>query len=110
MKSQVLKRRDYLALLTKHGQNAKKRKVLADMATKSDLDAVREICINLLRGNIPMSLAIQKKLKRHKKALRLLAQKRGTIKEKKKLIHQQGGFLHFLAPLAVSAVSSFLRK
>ena len=54
---------DYLALLTKHGQNTKKRKVLTDMATKSYLDAVHTICINLLHGNIPMSLALQKKLK-----------------------------------------------
>ena len=110
MKSQVLQRQDYFALLTKHGQNAKKRKVLTEMATKNDLDAIREVCINLLRGNIPMSLAIQKKLKKHKKALRLLAQKRGTAKEKRKLVHQKGGFLHFLLPLAVSAASSFLRK
>lgn len=110
MKSQVLKRKDYLALLSKHGQSAKKRKILADMATKDDLDAIREICVNLLRGNIPVSLAVQKKLKRHKKVLRSLAQKKGASKEKRKLIHQQGGFLQFLAPLAISAVSSLLRK
>lgn len=110
MKSQVLKRKDYLSLLSKHGQSPKKRKILADMATKSDLDAVREICINLLHGNIPLTHTLENKLKRHKKALRLLAQKKGGIREKKKLIHQQGGFLHFLAPLALSLAGTLVKR
>lgn len=62
------------------------------------IDALSECCLNILKGNVPLSSAQKKRLARHKQGLRTLA-KKGTSVKRRKQILQTGGFLPLL-PLA----------
>jgi len=64
-----------------------------------------ECCHNVLQGNIRMSVAERKKLKRHAKSIRTLGDPRVNLRNKKKLLNQKGGFLPaLLAPILSTAV------
>lgn len=54
------------------------------------LQAIREICVNLLQGNIELSTAERDKLARYKIALRKLAASHITTRAKKRIINGQG--------------------
>lgn len=73
---------------------------------------VCEICHNLLKANIPISTNQHSKLKKHKKIIRALAARGKSLKQKKILINQRGGFafLPLLAPLLASAVGGLVGK
>ena len=102
--SKALARKDYLELLAR-SKNAKRRKLLAQWADKKDLMAVSECIGNTLNGNVKLSSQLMKKLQRHKKSLRLLAKKNASQSEKKRIISQRGGFLPFLLPTILGALS-----
>jgi hypothetical protein len=103
----TVSRRDFLNLLAE-SRTAKRRKLLTDWASKKDVDAIGEISLNALKGNVKISPSLFKKLKRKKNVLRLLASKKTNTSKKKGIIKQHGGFLPFLIPAAISAVSSLL--
>lgn len=106
-KSKALKHKDYLTLLSK-AKNVKRRKLLIDLADCSEVRAISECIANVLTGNVRLNTAQKKKLKKHKKVLRFLMDKKPTASDKKKVLYQKGGFLTALLPLALSAVSSLL--
>ena len=60
---------------------------------------------NLLKGYIPISSKKKQELAKNRKELRLLANKKVSIKKKRKII-QQGGFLACLLGPIVSVLSS----
>lgn len=106
-KSKALARRDFLELLSR-SKTAKKRKLLAQLADKTDLDAVSECIANVLRGNVHLKPRDIEKLRCHRNALRCLARKKTSLKEKRRIIHMRGGFLGALLPLAISALGSVI--
>ena len=64
--------------------------------------------LNILKGNVRLTAAQKRKLARHKRDLRTLAQNRGTLKSKKRIL-QKGGFLSALiGPLALLAGRTLL--
>jgi hypothetical protein len=64
-----------------------------------------------LKGNLSLSDADLKSLKRHKKLLRRLTDKKESLKAKKQIIVQSGGsFLLALLPAAVAAIASLFGK
>lgn len=100
-------RKDFLNLLAE-SKNPKRRRLLVEWAGKNDLDAISEISLNTLRGNVKLSPSTYKKIQKYKKALRTLALKKASIKKRKQIIKQQGGFLPFLIPAALLVVSSIV--
>lgn len=102
--SKALQRKDFLELLAR-SKTAKRRKLLAQWADKNDLMAVSECIENVLKGNVRLTPLQIKKLRRHKKSLRLLAKKNAAISAKKRAIVQNGGFLPFLLPGIVGALA-----
>ena len=98
----------FLHLLARSG--AKRRKSLLKQATKEELTSLFEICLNILRGNIPLSTYMHKKLKREQNTLRRFADKKISITRKKKLINQKGGFLGTVAGLALPLLVQILLK
>lgn len=100
-------RKDFLNLLAE-SKTPKRRRILTDWAQKPDMDALSEISLNTLKGNIKLSPKMFQKLKRHKKALRTLACKKASLAKRKKIVKQQGGFLSFLIPTALSVVSELV--
>ena len=51
----------------------KGRRLLLQDARKEELDALYEVCLNTVRGNIPMNPEQFKQMKRHKNTIKALA-------------------------------------
>ena len=105
----VVKRKDFLNLLAQ-SRTPKKRKLLVDWAGKNEIDAISELSLNTLNGNIKLNPKLFKKLQKHRNCLRLLASRKNNIHKKKRIVKQSGGFLNFLIPAALSAAISLLPK
>ena len=75
------KQKDILNLIAKSKRNYKK--VLIDNADKKLLEAICESADNLLIGNLPITVEIKEKLKKHRKSLVKLADNT-SVEEKKK--------------------------
>lgn len=90
----------------------KVQNTLVKNATKSQIFAICEIVLNILKGNLKLPDEQIQKLQKKKKLLRDLI-KRSSLKTKKHLI-QKGGFLQFLIPSIItglaSIVSSLIKK
>lgn len=88
------------------------KKLRKDLLKKLPNSCIKTICecvLNALKGNIPLSEHQQRKLASHKKVLRILAFKKIPIIKKRKLIVQRGGgFLSFLIPAAITAISTLI--
>ena len=108
----VLKRSDYLNLLAK-SKNKKRRNALIDVADKAEILAISECIANALAGVLPLRATHINKMKKFKKKLRMISERKVPNGKKKVLIKQTGGILAGILPLALSAVgslvSSFLR-
>src|SRR5205085_1458048 len=71
---------------------------------------ITECCINVLKGNVPLSKAQKAKLVPYKRAIRMLARKDITPKRKKKIIIQSGGFLQYVIPAAIGLFSALFNR
>ena len=87
--------------------NAKKRKNILLTADKGLYRAVGESAKNCLKGNVPLNRAQFRCLKKHRTALRKLANKKTSIKARKQIL-QKGGFLGALLGPALKAIGHFL--
>ena len=75
------------------------RKTLLQEASPEVIKLLSDCALNILKGSILLTQQEKRRLKPHKKKLRTLANKRTSIKTKKKIL-QQGGFLPpFLIPI-----------
>ena len=74
------------------------RKKLVKDSPSEVIRCVSECCHNVLKGNVHLSSAQKKKLYRSRQHLRRSASKSISVKKKKQIINQKGGFLSMLAP------------
>ena len=88
---------------------AQQRKALLKHATNDQISCLSEIAYNLLAHNIPVSDKVKQKLSKHKHSLRVLANPRTSVKKRKQILIQKGGFLPFLIPAAASLIGALLR-
>ena len=79
-------------------------------ANKGQIEAVGEIALNLLKGNILIPNSSFKRLKPHKSKLLYLTRKKPTLKQKKQVLNQKGGFLPALAALVAPLAVDLLGK
>ena len=98
----------YIQLLAKSGP--KRRKALLGQATGEELRGLCEICLNLLKGNIPLSDRDFQKLKRNSKTIKVLASSKIPLKVKKRVVSQKGGFLGALASIAIPLLTDIFFK
>ena len=106
--SKVTQRRDFLNLL---GTRVKKRRdSLIDIATADEIQAIIEALHNLLQGHVEIPEEEFEKLKKYRKHIREIADKKqkGGIKKKKKILKQHGGLLPIALPLILSSVSGLV--
>ena len=90
---------------------SKGRKALLENASKSNIKAVCEICLNLLCGNIYVNEKTKIKLKKYREPIELLANKRRlSLAKKKVVLNQKGGFVGLLAGLALPIVTSLVAR
>ena len=107
-KPKAIEHFQYLSLLGKSANNGHRRRALVDYANKDEIQAIRECIMNLLAGNVPLSTAQVKKLKRHKNAMRILAHSKTPFYHQKNYLRQSGGFLSSIIPIAVSALAPLI--
>ena len=73
----------------------------------SDLKAICECAYKTLKGNVPLTPAQYRKLRRYKKHLRTLADRKKSQKVKKRTL-QSGGFLGALLSTILPAVTGLI--
>ena len=84
-------------------------KAFIQAADKNTVNGLCECCLNILKGNVPLTSAQKRRLGKHKQTLRLLARKkRLSLRVKKKALLQKGGFLGALLGPIISTVGSLL--
>lgn len=92
----------------------KLRKSFLEAADKDLICCIAECCHNILQGNVQLSPESKRRLKRHGNHLRQLASKRVSLRKKRSLLVQKGGFLPtLLVPIlgvAASLISSLVRR
>ena len=77
----------------------KKRRQMIKDADNGLINAIGESARNCLKGNVPLNSGQFRCLKKHKCSIRRLANKRTSLKTRKRII-QKGGFLgSFLGPI-----------
>lgn len=104
MSKALEKSEPYIRLLARSGP--KRRKLLLNQATKEELKSLCEICLNILKGNIPLDDNNFRRLKRNKSTIKTLANKRISLKVKKDIVNQRGGFLGTVASIALPLLAS----
>ena len=97
--SKALKNREhYIQLVVKSGP--KREKALLNQATHEELKGLCEICLNILR-NISLSDNNFRKLKRSSKTIKVLGHSKISMRFKKWVVSQKGGFLGTVASLDI---------
>lgn len=97
MSSPLIKHKELLSLLSRVPKPT--RRSILKYAPNGLIDCMSECCLNILKGNVRLTLAQKRKLARHKHQLRQLS-KRGVSVTKRKKIVQSGGFLPLLPLIA----------
>jgi hypothetical protein len=88
-------------------KSRKKRKELLSKCNRCIYYAISEVARNTVKGNIPLSPKRKKQLSPYKNQLRRLARKSGvSLKERKTIINQRGGFLPGLLIPALSILAN----
>lgn len=72
--------------------------------------SLKEIIINLMKKNFPISQKNKKSLKKYKNIFRLYLNSKINKRKRKQLVSQSGGFLPTLIPIVASAIASILIK
>lgn len=70
------------------------------------VNSICEVCLNLLKSNIPLTKSQKQKLSHFKQRIRLLARKKLSLKKRKYTLQRGGSFL----PLLLSIVAPFISK
>ena len=91
------------------------RKALLKALTNKEVKLLCEVCLNLVHGHLKVNNPTTfNKLKKHRKLLSDLADKRKPIKRKRQLINQKGGFIGALAaatlPIIVDQVYRLVKR
>lgn len=87
----------------------KTRSKLIGKYKKCVIDAISEICLNFLKGNLKINSKDFKKLLKFRKTIEFLKKKNPVYKRKKAII-QKGGFLNILIPSALFLLEKFLKN
>ena len=99
---------DYLGVLSKC--NSKQRRGILQSADPALIKAICECALNVVKGNIPLTPTQKRRLSPHKNTLRSLADRKKSLKTKKRILIQKGGFLPLLLKAIVPTIASLLFK
>ena len=84
------------------------RKALLDTVTHPQLRALSEIAHNIIRGKVTLTPSDQAQLKRNRRLIHLLGDKKLGNKHKQKLVRNKQRTLHLLIKIAVTYLESVL--
>ena len=91
------------------------RKFIIKHLSNKEVKLICEVCLNLIRGNLRVTdPTAYSQLKRGRKALTDLADKRKPLKHKRRILNQKGGFLGAVAaaalPLLAQGISRIIHR
>ena|ERR1700712_2868692 len=86
----------------------KKREIFISKAKNCIINAVSELAKNCLHGNINLNECQFDKLKKYQNILRKINTKKTSIKKRRELMIQNGGFLPLLIPPALSVIAGLV--
>ena len=86
----------------------KERKKLMKNASEEQLKGLFEICLNIIRGNVPMEKSEFQRLKRHKNTLTVLASRKIPMYKKRRIANQKGGFVGSVAAFALPVLAQLI--
>ena len=86
----------------------KERKQLMKHASEQQLKGLFEICLNIIRGNVPLEKSEFQRFKRHKNTLTVLASPKVPMYKKRRIAHQKGGFLGSVAAFALPVLAQLI--
>ena len=89
-------------------KSMKQRKGLIEHCPSGLINTISECCANSLRGNIPHTVNDKQKLKRHKRSIYALIDKKNSIPFKRARIIQSGGFLGLLLKPLLAGLTGLL--
>lgn len=92
-----------LSKLTKRQQ-----KQFLKSASDDFIHALGEGSLNILKGNVRLNEKQFRQLKRYKKHLQSLANKRIPIYNRRRIVEQKGGFIGLLASVLVPTIASLI--
>ena len=84
---------NYHTLQVLNSADLKLHKANISKCNKELVNCVSECVLNVLNGNIKLTVCVMRKLQKHKAALRKVSERRVPLSAKKKLIVQRGEFL-----------------
>lgn len=84
--------------------NPQLRKAIINHSKPDLIKTLSEISLNTLRGNIAHTPSTRKKLEKYKNKLRCMACRNRSIKAKRRILNQQGGFLPTLIGTLLSGI------
>jgi hypothetical protein len=87
--------------------NIKERKRLLSTFNDCVIDAISELALNCLKGNIPLKSCDFKKLKKYQNILRIISQP-NKVTTRRNILIQKGGFLNILVGPALSLLAALV--
>ena len=102
---EVMKFIDFVNFLT-----PRQRKMFIETASAKQLRLLEVACLNLTRNHTGLTAQQIKTAVRYKRPIKIFASKTFTIKEKRKIANQKGGFINAILPILASLAASFLTK
>lgn len=101
-----IKQNKFYLLLLADCKSKKFKKTLLENCSNDALKAILEIVLNVMKGNVELGEKIRRKLKKYKKSLRKLICPQLSLKSKRKVLIQSGGFLNILLPTLIGGILS----
>ena len=87
----------------------KYRKAILKNGDRILIQDICECAYNLLKGNLEIDPKSLDELYKYRRILRKLCEK-STLKQKRKILVQKGGFLRYILPFAIATISSLIKK
>ena len=101
----VIDHNEILKLLSHCNKNT--RSIIIQKGNKEFIYSICECILNVLNGNVILTEQQIKELKPYKQSLRKLL-KNNSIKIKKKLLIQKGGFLQIILPSIIAGLATII--
>ena len=90
-----------------NGNNKVKRNFIKNLS-KRDIKVLCMTIYNILHNKIPINTADKEKLFKFRKVLHKFCKSSHTIKKRKEILQQSGGYLNILLPAAISGLSTII--
>ena len=95
-------------VITLRDLSPRKQKQLMSCCNGQHIRAFQEVALNLVKGTVELTPDQLKICQKWHKPIKVLARKDYSLKDKKRLLVQKGGFLGAILPIIASVLGSVL--